>query len=117
MRIVHRDVKPENIFLGSQGGRLHVTLLDFGLGKHLGIAPKLTLGGTTVGTPQYMSPEQIEGARDVDSRCDVWSLAVVAFSCLTGSLPFGGRTVGAVSAAIHEGGLRPPSSRRGELPP
>jgi eukaryotic-like serine/threonine-protein kinase len=115
--IVHRDVKPENIFLVDDADRLQVKLLDFGVAKELGRAPALTMVGITLGTPQYMSPEQLQGAPPVDGRYDVWSLAVVAYVCLTRRLPFEGRTVDAVNAAIREGGPRPPSGYRHDLPP
>ncbi|HEY8088813.1 MAG TPA: serine/threonine-protein kinase [Polyangiaceae bacterium] len=115
MGVVHRDVKPENIFLGSRGGRLHVTLLDFGLAKDLREAHMLTLGGMAVGTPPFMSPEQLRGL-DIDVRCDVWALAVVAYACLAGRLPFEGTTTSAVSAAIARGRARPPSTYRDDLP-
>jgi eukaryotic-like serine/threonine-protein kinase len=115
--IVHRDVKPENIFLVGDAEHPHVKLLDFGVAKDPGRAPALTMVGITLGTPQYMSPEQLQGLPAVDGRYDVWSLAVVAYVCLTGHLPFDGRTVDAVNAAIRHGGPRPPSSYRRELPP
>jgi serine/threonine-protein kinase len=68
-----------------------------------------------MGTPPFMSPEQVVNARDVDSRCDVWSLATVAYSCLTGKLPFEGETFGAICIAIHLGRFDPPSTERPEL--
>jgi eukaryotic-like serine/threonine-protein kinase len=117
MRIVHRDVKPENIFLESRAGSLQVKLLDFGVASDLRSARTLTASGLTVGTPPYMSPEQLQGIRGVDGRSDVWSLAVVAYACLVGGMPFEGRTLAAIGAAIREGMPQPPSSRRGDLPP
>ncbi len=109
--IVHRDVKPENIFLAASSSRRpSVKLLDFGVAKELDRTPGLTMIGVTLGTPQYMSPEQLRGVPQVDERYDVWSLAVVAYLCLTGHLPFEGKTVATVSTAIHDG--RPPSASR-----
>jgi serine/threonine protein kinase len=85
--IVHRDVKPDNIFLTRDlGGRVLVKLLD------LGIAEKVTVGGATqlVGTPEYMAPEVVFGSAPLDVRADIYALGVVAFECLTGSTPFSG---------------------------
>lgn len=81
--VVHRDLKPENILLTEEDKPL---LTDFGLakGEELG----LTQSGTAVGTPYFMSPEQIQGQRDVDSRADVYSMGVIAYRLLTGKLPF-----------------------------
>ena len=113
---IHRDVKPENIFLVSHCGRRYVKLLDFGVAKDRGAAQGITMIGVTLGTPQFMSPEQLEGARDLDARCDVWALAVVAYECLTGILPFEGKNVTALATAIHQRRVRPPSHLRGDLP-
>ncbi len=114
--IVHRDVKPENIFLDDRGDRLKVKLLDFGVAKELDRTPALTLVGVTLGTPQYMSPEQLRGAPEVDGRYDVWSLAVVAYLCLTGHLPFEGKSVTAIATSIHDGHPSSASGRCRDLP-
>jgi predicted Ser/Thr protein kinase len=88
-KVVHRDIKPENILIDKRG---RVKIADFGLAKLLGKAPEdLTLTGTKqiVGTVPYMAPEQIEGARDVDHRADIYSLGVTFYEMLTGELPLG----------------------------
>jgi serine/threonine-protein kinase len=88
--VIHRDVKPENLFvLEMRGDRRPVKLLDFGVAKLVGglHASRLTETGCVMGTPLYMSPEQICG-RGVDGRADVYSLGVVAYEMLTGAVPF-----------------------------
>ena len=114
--IVHRDVKPENIFLSAHASRPHVTLLDFGVAKDLGTARGLTMRGITLGTPRYMSPEQLQGAKDVDGRGDVWALAAVVYACLTGRPPFEGRSVDAVFEEIQAAARRPASDLVEGLP-
>ncbi|AKU98532.1 Serine/threonine protein kinase [Labilithrix luteola] len=99
--IVHRDLKPENVFLCEPyGGERFVKLLDFGTAKRQLGMPVKTTTGQLVGTPYYMSPEQIIG-EPTDARSDLWSLGVVAFEVLTGRRPFEGSTVGAITLAIH----------------
>jgi serine/threonine-protein kinase len=127
LEIVHRDLKPDNLFLvaAPEGGEddehedLFVKILDFGIAKQA-LNPTtsvLTAVGAVVGTPQYMSPEQILSAREVDARADLWALAAVVYEALTGSPPFDGETVGAVWAAITAAKFEPPSARMGcELP-
>jgi eukaryotic-like serine/threonine-protein kinase len=86
--IVHRDLKPDNVWLCA-GNRVFVKVLDFGVAKvALGTATLRTATGSLVGTPNYMSPEQARGNRNVDHRSDLWSLAVIALECLTGKRPF-----------------------------
>ena len=101
--VIHRDVKPENIFLCDQdGGELFVKVLDFGIAKSLQlVSGTATTTGQVVGTPYYMSPEQIIGDQRLDARTDIWSLGVVAFEALTGKRPFEGATVGAITLALH----------------
>jgi serine/threonine protein kinase len=101
--VIHRDIKPDNIFLCDQeGGELFVKLLDFGIAKHHHqVMSSATTTGQVVGTPYYMSPEQIVGEKNIDARSDLWSLGVVAFEALTGKRPFDGMTVGAITLAIH----------------
>jgi serine/threonine protein kinase len=92
--IVHRDVKPENIFITRAGAGIQPKLLDFGVAK-LKREPEnawKTAAGTVLGTPAYLSPEQAEGATDIDLRSDVWSLSATLYECVTGSLPFDGDT-------------------------
>jgi tRNA A-37 threonylcarbamoyl transferase component Bud32 len=91
--IVHRDIKPDNIFLLNQSGvRLHVRILDFGIARiyrrdEPGKAETLTNPGAVLGTPRYMSPEQLAG-QPVDARSDIYSAALVIHESLTGQLPY-----------------------------
>lgn len=92
--VVHRDIKPENVFLARTGGGMVPKLLDFGI-SHVDAegAARMTATGVALGTPAYMSPEQIKGARNVDARSDVWSLGVLIHETISGQLPFKGETV------------------------
>ncbi len=121
--VVHRDLKPDNVFLAREGDGEVVKVLDFGvadwLGSSEGGAASAAFGPMTsnfVGTPLYMSPEQAEGLR-VDARSDLWSLALVAFECLTGSHPLRGATLGEVLVKVLMAPLPAPSSRLPGLPP
>jgi serine/threonine-protein kinase len=112
--IVHRDIKPSNIFLcDAGGGELFVKLLDFGIAKgaDMPLLDASTRTGSFVGSPFYMSPEQVVGAKNVDAKSDLWSLGVVAFEALTGEKPFLAETVGALALAIHRDELPVPSRR------
>ncbi len=89
-RIIHRDFKPDNIFIGSDGGST-VKVLDFGISKDTGLddaAGHLTRTGMVMGTPYYMAPEQAMGDRNLDGRVDVWAAGVVLYEALSGQRPF-----------------------------
>ncbi|MDQ6885860.1 MAG: protein kinase [Gemmatimonadota bacterium] len=88
--VVHRDVKPENIFLEDAGGR--ALLADFGIARSIEADSSLTMTGVAIGTPTYMSPEQIDGAQ-VDGRSDLYSLGVVAWEMLSGTRPWDGESL------------------------
>jgi serine/threonine protein kinase/lipopolysaccharide biosynthesis regulator YciM len=94
--LVHRDVKPHNILLSSG----HVLVADFGIAKALGETSEsgMTMTGATLGTPLYMSPEQLEGSEDLDGRSDLYSLACVVFEMLSGEPPFPGKSIEAIVA-------------------
>jgi serine/threonine-protein kinase len=108
--IVHRDLKPENLFL-VEGPQPLVKILDFGISRfdpELTGTPSLTTDGTTLGTPYYMSPEQVRGGEPVDGQADVYALGVVLYECLTGAPPFVAETLPALCVLIHEGKYEPP---------
>lgn len=97
--IIHRDLKPTNLFLvGGDLGRLKV--LDFGIARRLRGAQALTQTGVIVGTPEYMAPEQVRGARALTPAADLFSLGCVLYQCLTGQQPFAADHVAAVLVRI-----------------
>lgn len=106
--IVHRDVKPSNIFLArAEDGSEMPKLLDFGIARATGQSTRITIAGMVCGTPDYMSPEQARGSGDVDARSDLWSTCVTLYELVTGRVPFADANYNAVMfAVIH----RPPAS-------
>jgi hypothetical protein len=103
-QIVHRDIKPANLFLAREAmGGLSVKIVDFGISKSTSRADhSLTTTKVMVGSPVYMSPEQVKSPKTVDTRSDIWSLGVVLFELLTGKTPFDGDTLGEVFGSILE---------------
>lgn len=102
--IIHRDIKPANLLLTRrEDGSALVKVLDFGVSKLTGpeyTAHGLTMQSPLLGSPAYMSPEQIRNASDVDVRTDIWSVGVVLYELITGTLPFAGRTASDLVASI-----------------
>jgi serine/threonine protein kinase len=114
--IVHRDIKPGNIFL--VGWKLtEIRVLDFGIARRVLDVKRLTRKGSTVGTPLYTSPEQARGRADVDGRADIFSLGCVLFEALTGDPPFTGETPLEVMTKVCAGHVPPITSRRADIPP
>jgi len=107
---IHRDLKPDNIFLcGTREGDV-VKLLDFGSVKdQSGHRKKLTMLGTTIGSPYYMSPEQAQGLDSIDARADVFALGAVTYECVTGLVPFNGVNGPSILLAILTSEPVPPS--------
>ncbi len=98
---VHRDLKPDNIFLCHTPEGDVTKILDFGsVRDNSENAKKLTVMGTTIGSPFYMAPEQAQGLATLDHRADVWSAAAIGYECLTGKVPFAGSTGPAILLAI-----------------
>jgi serine/threonine-protein kinase len=102
--IVHRDLKPDNVLMARLAdGRVQPKILDFGIAKlDVPAAPKLTLDGTVLGSPAYMSPEQARGQSDIDLRVDVWAFSVMLYELLTGCTPFAGESYNALLYAIMD---------------
>jgi len=102
--IIHRDLKPANLFLEQRGGSARrVKVLDFGVSKSLLEAQKsqaLTQTANLVGSPLYMSPEQLESSRDVDARADIWGLGVVLYELIHGQPPFTAVSIPQLIAAV-----------------
>jgi serine/threonine-protein kinase len=100
--VVHRDVKPDNIFLCGSSGSLRPKLLDFGTVKvaESGDFRYTTAAGTLVGTPGYLAPEQVLCRDDLDQRADVWGLCVTLYEAITGQPPFDGATLEALLRAV-----------------
>jgi len=120
--IVHRDLKPENVFLvwDDEEGTDVVKVLDFGIAKFNDASmssSSATRTGSVLGTPHYMSPEQARGLRSVDSRSDLWSVAVIAYRCVVGALPFEGEAVGDLLVKLCTAPIPVPSALVSDIPP
>ncbi len=121
LQIIHRDLKPENVMLvpdpeAPTGFR--AVVMDFGLAKERRAGPdvvKLTATGIVLGTPEFMSPEQIRG-KPLDGRSDVYALAILAFELFTGQLPFTGKSAQETMIARLRGAPLPLRAVRGDLP-
>jgi eukaryotic-like serine/threonine-protein kinase len=115
--VVHRDLKPGNVFLTDVDGDLVVKLVDFGIAKQRTTdAFDATSDSALLGTPSYMSPEQVLSTKDVTFASDLYSLGVVVYECLAGDTPFSGETLGALHVAIAQGRYVPISSVDRALP-
>jgi serine/threonine-protein kinase len=121
LQIIHRDLKPENVMLvpDDDDGADHAVVMDFGLAKERRADPaiaKLTATGIILGTPEFMSPEQIRG-KPLDARSDIYALGIVAFEMFTGKLPFQGRNAQEMMIARLRGQPTPIRQLRADTPP
>ena len=108
--VIHRDLKPSNLFLAvRENGTTCVKVLDFGISKLLhdpnGEAPKMNITKTRsiLGSPVYMSPEQLRASKNVDARADIWALGVILYELLAGAPPFDGQTIAELGAQVLAG--------------
>ena len=118
--VVHRDLKPGNIFIARQSDGTHkVKILDFGISK-LGsdsATLNVTAEGALVGTPNFMAPEQITGEAPLDARVDIYAVGVLLYRMVTGRLPYVGKTPDELYRKVLAGQVTPPRRRNPDLPP
>lgn len=114
--IIHRDLKPSNLFL-SGGAVDSVKLLDFGIARRLEMSGGMTRTGFVVGTPEYMSPEQARGVKDITPAADIFSAGCILYHCLTGRAPFVGEHLAAVLLQVLFESPPPVEERRSGVPP
>ncbi|NUP04441.1 MAG: serine/threonine protein kinase [Polyangiaceae bacterium] len=113
--IIHRDLKPENVFITrSEHGEVS-KVLDFGIAKSLSM-PNMTSSNVVVGTPAYLSREQVMGTHAVDHQADLWALSILVYECLTGRLPYAAATMAELFVQIVGGSIRDQAARASDLP-
>jgi eukaryotic-like serine/threonine-protein kinase len=118
--LVHRDLKPDNVFLVQHNNDIRAKILDFGsvkFTKGQDRANKLTIMGTTIGSPHYMAPEQAQGSPDLDHRADTWAITIIAYEMLVGRVPYRGQNGPQVLFKILSDEPEPPSFVDETLPP
>ena len=119
--IVHRDLKPANLFLTSAAdGTPSVKIVDFGIAKittRAGSDQSLTATSAIVGSPLYMSPEQLESSKDVDLRSDLWAVGAILYELVTGRTPFEAPTLPQLCVQVIKHPAQPPSTHVASLPP
>src|SRR4030095_5909694 len=117
MGIVHRDLKPSNLFLARRADRgTMVKVLDFGISKiKTGADMQMTRTSAVMGSPLYMSPEQMRAARDVDARSDIWALGRIWHELLTGRVPFEAESMPELCARVLSDPPQPVRELRPDL--
>lgn len=117
--IIHRDIKPSNLFCVAKGEGVMIKVVDFGISKLTDATNEegVTVTGNFIGSPSYMSPEQMRAANRVDARTDVWSLGVVLYECLTAKLPFPASTYPEICLKVTQDPPVMPSQYRADIPP
>jgi serine/threonine-protein kinase len=112
--VVHRDVKPDNLFLAwGPDATIHPKLIDFGVAKFVEPRIEQLTGSGIIGTPEYMAPEQALNSSEVDARADVWGFCIVLYEVLSGAVPFEGRTCTEVLRGVLEHEAEPLTTRIG----
>ena len=120
--IIHRDIKPHNIFLLDEDEDTTgvedqlVKVLDFGIAKRTELPEGLTIPGMVIGTPGYMCPDQVLDGKEASAQTDLWALSVVAYQALTGKLPFYGNTIARLIGALVKCKFETPSALRDDIP-
>jgi serine/threonine protein kinase len=119
--IVHRDLKPSNVFLAERAdGRIRVKVLDFGISKAVGLSSasdlSLTKTSAWMGSPLYMAPEQMQSARTVDARADIWSFGAIFYEVLTGEPPYVAESLPQLCTLLLSQDARPVREKRAEVP-
>jgi len=118
-KIIHRDLKPANVFIAKDDdGKERAKVLDFGISKYAADVTNLnvTAEGAVIGTPAYMSPEQVKGRSDIDRRTDIYAVGVMLYRMLTGKLPFAGKKPRQIYDKILRGDATHPREHRTDIP-
>ncbi|MBX3272537.1 MAG: serine/threonine protein kinase [Sandaracinaceae bacterium] len=115
--ILHRDIKPENLFLVEDADGTYPKLIDFGVSKGFQHGDRITRTGAVVGTPEYMSPEQARGLKEIGPASDLWAMGIVLYEGLVGRTPFESENPGDVLIAIATAELPSLADARPDLPP
>ena len=119
--IIHRDIKPDNVFLERNSEtQMTAKILDFGISKILSAEPdnqSLTQTGAILGTPVYMSPEQARGVKELDGRADIWAVGTMLYKLLSGTTPYAGKSYNEILAKIVEAPIPPLSDLVPDCPP